>query len=87
MILARRKELAIAYRNTFESPEGKRVLADLRKHAPLLTAPLGTTAGLDVNSLLVMEGQSNILKHIYYMLRRDPNEDRPEQALNQVIGE
>lgn len=82
MILGNR-QLAIAYQRTFESPEGQRVLADLRKHAPILTNPVGAANGVDPNMLLILEGQNNILKHIYAMLRRDPNEERPGRALNE----
>ena len=78
------KQLLLDYRNTFNSPEGKRVLADLKKRCPLLSGPLGIAKGVDVNMMLVMEGQSNIVKHIYTMLNRDPNEESPERAVNEV---
>ena len=87
MILGKRKQLAIDYQRTFESPEGKRVLADLRKSCPTLTAGISVARGLDVNMLLVLEGQNNVLKHIYKMLRRDPNEEPPSHVLNEMTGE
>lgn len=76
------KNLVVAYKNTFESPEGKLVLADLRKRCPLLTGGLNTSGGIDVNKLLVLEGQNNVLKYIYQMLNRDPNEEIPSHAVN-----
>ena len=82
MTLRWKKQLVIDYRRTFETPEGKRVLADLRKRCPLLTAPLATASGVEVHSLLVQEGQNNILKHIYRMLSRDPNAEAQEFAEN-----
>ena len=81
MALRWNKNLIVAYKNTFESPEGKKVLEDLRKRAPLLTNGLNG-ATVDVNMLLVLEGQSNVLKHIYKMLGRDPNEELPEHTKN-----
>jgi hypothetical protein len=81
MTLRRSKNLVIAYKNTFESPEGKLVLADLRKRSPLLTGGLNTAGPIDVNRLLVLEGQNNVLKYIYQMLKRDPNEERQSHAI------
>jgi hypothetical protein len=74
------KSLIIAYKNTFESPEGKIVLEDLKKRAPMLTEGLKVTGGIDVNSLLVLEGRSDVIKYIYKMLKRDPNEEAVERA-------
>lgn len=87
MILKKTRDLRIAYHNVFESPEGKKVLADLRKRCPLLTDGINMGGGIDVHKLLVLEGQNNVLKYIYKMLGRDPNEDRPEEAMNRAIGE
>lgn len=82
-----RRQLIIDYRNTFESPEGQRVLADLRKLAPLLTGKLEHRHGVDTNMLLVLEGQGNVLKHIYQRLGADPNVEPPEKAINRMTGE
>ena len=81
MTLRWNKSLILAYRNTFESPEGKLVLADLRKKAPLLTKGVGPNT--NVNTLLLSEGQANVIKHIYMMLGRDPNEEQLERAKNE----
>ena len=74
------KDLIVAYKNVFDSPQGKLVLRDLRKRAPLLTT--GISQNVDINTLLLPEGQSNVLKHIYRMLGRDPNEEMAEVAKN-----
>lgn len=80
------KSLIIAYKNTFESPEGKRVLEDLKKKCPTLTRPIGTGKGVDINTLLINTGQDNVLKHIYRMLGRDPNEEMAEHAKNEPMN-
>ena len=80
-------KLCRAYRNMFNSPEGKLVLADLRKRCPLLTSSVGTVGGVDVNKLLILEGQRSVLLHIYRMLNRDPNEEVANHAKNDFTGE
>jgi len=77
------KQLVIAYKNTFESPEGKIVLDDLKKKCTI-NRPVAPTPGLDVNALLINTGQDNVLKHIYRMLGRDPNEEMSETARNEL---
>ena len=86
-MILRNRQLLIDYKVVFDSPEGKRVLADLRKRCPMLTDGISTTGGIDPNKVLVLEGQNNVLKHIYKMLRRDPNAEAPEQAVNRNKGE
>jgi len=86
-VILRNRQLLIDYKVVFDSPEGKRVLADLRKRCPMLTDGISTTGGIDPNKVLVLEGQNNVLKHIYKMLRRDPNAEAPEQAVNRNKGE
>ena len=81
-----KKNLIIAYKNTFESPDGKLVLEDLCKKAPLLTRGLNGTT-VDVNMLLVLEGQSNVIKYIYGMLSRNPNEEQQTKAVNKSIND
>ena len=56
------KNLIVSYKNVFESPEGQLVLEDLCKRAPLLRKGLNG-ASVDVNTLLVLEGQSNVVKY------------------------
>jgi len=81
----KQKALILAYKNSFESPEGKLVLEDLRKKAPILTSGVNG-ATVDTNMLLVLEGQSNVVKHVYKMLGRDPNEEQAERAKNEPMN-
>jgi hypothetical protein len=62
----------------------KSVLADLRKKAPLMKGGLDIKGGVDVNALLVMQGRSDVVLHIYRMIGLDPYEEREEKA---SIGE
>jgi len=90
MTLRWNKKLLVAYRNTFDSPEGKLVLDDLKKRAPMLTEGVKASGGIDIHRLLVLEGRSDVLKYIYKMLSRDPNEEAAEKAkreTNQAIIE
>jgi hypothetical protein len=79
-----KKNVVVAYHNVWNSPDGKVVLEDLEKRAPLLRSGLNG-ATVDVNMLLVLEGQSNVIKHIYKMLKRDPNEPMPDKATNEPM--
>ena len=83
MILRWNKQLVIAYKNSFESPEGKLVLDDLKKHCPLLTESINCSNGIDTNKLVYQEGQRSVLLYIFKMLRRDPNEEAPQKAVNE----
>ena len=74
------KQLLIDYRNTFESETGKRVLDDLRKNSSIVTEGIKYRNGVDVNRLLVQEGEANVIKYIYKMLGRDPNEEAVKRA-------
>ena len=80
----KKQALIIAYKNVFNSPEGKLVLEDLRKKAPILTN--GISPNTDMNTLLLLEGQGNVLKHIYKMLGRDPNEEQADRAKNEPMN-
>jgi hypothetical protein len=84
MALRWNRQLLIDYRNCFESPGGKRVLADLRKKCPLLTDALNVSNGIDIHKVLIREGEANVLKHIYKMLGRDPNEEAVSHARNKT---
>jgi len=86
MALRWNRNLVLAYKNTFESPEGKLVLEDLCKRAPLIRKGLNG-ATVDVNMLLVLEGQSNVVKYIYEMIGRNPNEEQPSKAVNRMKNE
>jgi len=81
------KNLIVAYQNWWNSPDGKIVLEDLKSKCSLLAEGLKVDSGVDVNKLLVLEGQSNVIKYIYKMLKRDPNEQQPQKAVNRSISE
>jgi hypothetical protein len=76
----RNRQLVIDYHQLFESPGGQRILADLKKRASLLTQ--GVKPGTNIHTLLVMEGEANMVKYIYRMLDKDPNEELPEKAVS-----
>ena len=80
------KNLIVSYKNVFESPEGQLVLEDLCKRAPLLRKGLNG-ASVDVNTLLVLEGQSNVVKYIYEMIGKNPNEEQPSKAVNRITSD
>lgn len=83
-MILRNRQLIIAYKNVFNSPDGKIVLADLKKRCPMLTEAIATSSGIDVNKLLVLEGRSDVLKHVYKMMGRDPNEEATDRAVNNL---
>lgn len=87
MTLRWNKRLIVAYKNTFASPEGLRVLADLVKQCPQLTSADHLRGVLDANRLFVKEGQRSVLLYIHKMLGRDPNAEAPDHAVNDSIGE
>ena len=70
-----RKQLLLAYK-FFETDDGKRILADLKKKAPLVTGRINTEAGIDPNVLFVQMGRADVVKYIYEMAGRDPLEER-----------
>lgn len=81
-MILRTKQLVIDYQRTFATVEGKRVLEDLRKRAPLLTDSIQLSGGIDPNKLIFLEGQRSVLVYIYKMLNRDPNMELPERAIS-----
>jgi hypothetical protein len=64
------------YFQTFETPEGKRVLKDLNRHTGALRAnkPVNNDALL----MAYKEGQRSILIHIYAKLNKQINEPKGE---------
>lgn len=81
------REITRSYHNVFDSPDGKHVLADLRRRCPFLNDSIAAGQGIDVNKLIYLEGQRSVLLHIYKMLKRDPNMDMPSRAINETTGE
>jgi len=81
-MLGKQKQITIDYRQKFGDEQGERVLRDLEKRCLLFRGGINTAKAIDVNTLLVMEGEANVIKYIYKMLSRDPLEDRPDKAIN-----
>lgn len=82
MLNRKQKQLITDYSVVFNSEHGKNVLDDLKKHCPLLTASINTTAGIDVNKLLFLEGQRSVFLYIFKMLNVDPYAERSNHAVN-----
>ena len=62
--MSRKKQIIIDYQQKFGDEQGRRILQDLEKHCTLFRKGLTPSADIDVNAVLVMEGQSNVIKHI-----------------------
>ena len=82
--MIRRRKVVIDYHQKFGDEQGGRILADLRKRCVLFDGGVDVGKGVDVNRLLVMEGEANVLKYIYRMLGTDPNKVRQEAARNEI---
>lgn len=82
--MIRNRQLVTDYQSVFGSPEGQRILADLRKRCPFLLDSIDSSRGIDVNRLIYLEGQRSVLLHIYKMLRADPNQEPPPAAVKTV---
>lgn len=78
----RKKQIVIDFQQKFGDEQGARVLADLERRCVLFREGINYTKGVDTNALLVMEGEANVLKYIYKMLNRNPNEVVQTHALN-----
>lgn len=71
-----KKQLVIDYQTVFGSAEGRRVLEDLKKKAPLVVGATNTKEGVDVNRLLIETGRADVVKTIYRILDLDPLAER-----------
>ena len=60
------------FRETFESPAGKRVLENLNKYSGALTV----TPPTDALKMAYKEGQRSVIIHIYSKLNRKINEPK-----------
>ena len=69
------KDLKNAYRMVFNTPDGKRVLADLKSRCNI-----GRSTWSDKpNETYFLEGQRPAVRWIMDMLRDDDNRKRPQQ--------
>lgn len=66
---------------TFETPEGKRVLVNLNQYTKALIAnkPINN----DSHTMAYRAGQQSVMIHIYAMLNRQINEPKQERAVNE----
>lgn len=75
-----KKQLVVDYQSVFGTPEGKRVLEDLKKRAPLVVGAVNTKDGIDINNLLIETGRADVVKTIYRILKIDPMVEREPLA-------
>jgi len=80
-----KKQLIIDYMQTFESPHGQRVLADLKKRSNILLAltPLDKNGRLDSHMMAYQNGRKSNVMHIYSQLRKDPYAVKQDRAINE----
>ena len=79
-----KKRIVQAYQNVCLSPDGKVFLDNLNKVFPWMRQGVKPVAPIDTNTVMVMQGECNVLKHIYSVLCMDPNEERQDVARNRV---
>jgi len=84
-MIRNRRKVTIDYQQKFGDEQGSRILKDLERLCPLLRGGIDIGKGVDSNRLLVMEGRSDVIKYIYRMMRKDPNEVTQKQATNDII--
>lgn len=69
----------IDYQQVFGSPEGKRVLAHMKKLAQYNTTtapPVGNDGHTDVYRVMYKQGQRCVITNIETMLNKDPSEKK-----------
>ena len=80
------RQLVIDYKETFESPHGKRVLEDLRRKTTYdkSSVSFNRTNPIDINRLVYDEGQRAMLVYILRMLSTNlMDEPRSETAISE----
>jgi hypothetical protein len=79
-----KKQLIRDYCFVFASPEGQRVLEDLKKKVPAyLLSGLQTNPRLDSNRMMYLEGQRSVLLYIFKMMNLDPYAEIPTHVLSE----
>lgn len=83
------KNLIIDYRNTFESPQGERVLKDLRKifNFDVSVQPLGIDGHIDSYKVVRNEGCRSVIIHILRKIEKDFDDKKQEEAVHKDIIE
>ena len=77
--MIRKRQLILDYQQKFGDEQGDRILKDLRKICVMFDRPV---KGGDPIALAIMIGESNVIKHIYRMLGKDPNAPIQSTAIN-----
>ncbi len=74
-----KKQLTMDYKQTFDSPEGKRVVDNLRKISKfdLSVLPIGKDDHIDIHAIMRYEGQRSVVLHILKKIEEDL--DKPKQ--------
>ena len=76
------RQTIIDYHQKFGDEQGKRILEDLERRCVLVRHGIRHEHGVDVNRLLIMEGEADIFKYIKSMLEKDPDKKRQKKATN-----
>jgi hypothetical protein len=82
-----KKQLIRDFRFAFGSPEGKRVLEDLRHRAMMIDmSAVELDKHLNTNGVMFNEGRRSVLLYIYKMIESDPYKDRPSTVKENEDG-
>ena len=78
MLRPEKKQRIRDYRFVFGSPEGKRVLEDLRSKAKLMdVSAVELDKTLTTNGMFFNEGRRSLVLYIYKMVTSDPYMEKP----------
>jgi hypothetical protein len=74
------RQLVIDYKQTFETPQGKRVLEHIKKLARFNSSywPVGTDSHTDIYQVCREDGKRAVINHIDIMLTRNPDEEEKD---------
>ncbi len=78
-------KLALSYQKCFDSNDGKPVYEDLVKkfgQTKTVLKPVDNTGRTDPYEICRNEGKRTVICYIETMLKKNINEDRPEEATN-----
>lgn len=79
-----KKQLIRDYAFVFGSPEGQRVLDDLRKKTPtFMLSGLQANPTLDTNRMMYLEGQRSVLLYIHKTMNLDPYAEIPTHVVSE----
>ncbi len=77
-------QLVMDYKRTFETLEGKRVLANLRKISrfDLSVIPTGNDGHTDIYEVMRNEGQRSVVLHILKKIETDLSKPKQTEAIS-----